>query len=100
MNPAEAVFMCLFLMGGKMWDVDYRLPPDEWVRLVRLAKVYDKEVGRSSRPVGALNINRAATPVPPEVIAFVDLLSVGLKSESSFVSEQAHAFLTSLGIRK
>jgi hypothetical protein len=51
MSPAEAVFLCFSLMNGKVWDQDYRMPPEEWVQRVRIAKVFQNEQGRL--PVGS-----------------------------------------------
>lgn len=99
MSPAEAVFVSFFLMGGKMWDHAYRVPPEEWVARVRAEKTFRAEGGRDAPPAADASLAEA-TSVPPGVISFIDVVNKSLNSQDGVATREANAFLSNLGIRR
>lgn len=98
MSPAEAVFVSFFLMGGKMWDNAYRVPPDDWVARIRADQTFRAEGGHASPPPADSGAHD--TIVPPGVINFIDAVNAGLPSDDSVASREANTFLSNLGIRR
>jgi len=98
MSPAEAVFISFFLMGGKMWDHDYRVPPEAWVASVRAEQAFRAEGGRGSS--ASESSSQHVDPVPSEVINFIDAANLSLRSDDGVASREANIFLTDLGIRR
>jgi hypothetical protein len=98
MSPAEAAFVGLYLINAKMWTDGYRVPPEEWVRMMRTERVWLQE-NRS----GGLDpsTHKVSVSTPPKIVFDVEsFVSGGLRDGRSAVTSQAGQFLDRLGIAR
>jgi hypothetical protein len=98
MSPAEAAFVGLYLLNAKMWDDGYRVPPEEWVRMMRTERVWLRENGPGGpKPP----MHKASVSTPPKIVSdFESTVSVGLRDGRSAVTSRAGQFLDRLGIAR
>ncbi|HEX5105668.1 MAG TPA: hypothetical protein VFV87_17735 [Pirellulaceae bacterium] len=98
MSPAEAAFIGLYLMSAKMWTDGYRVPPEDWVRMMKTERVFLQESGPASMTAPAA---RATVQRPPKFVSDLEsFVSAGLRDGNSPTTARAGQFLDRLGIAR